>query len=95
MGVDFDKLPYHNNTYGYIDIDVGMASSSKRDNVLARYIKEKTGNFYKPSTDRRDLASANLIIYRCVDSYHSKKLDVYLRKIIYQRLDLLSCFFEH
>lgn len=52
MGVDFDKLPRHNNTYGYIDIDVGMAFSSKRDNVLARYIKEKTGNFYKPSTDR-------------------------------------------
>lgn len=49
MGVDFDKLPRHNNTYGYIDIDVGMASSSKRDNVLARYIKEKTGNFINPA----------------------------------------------
>ena len=50
-------------------------------------IKEKTGNFYKPSTDRGDLASAKLIMYRCVDFYHSKELDVYLRKIIYQRLE--------
>lgn len=47
--MDFDKLPRHNNIYGYIDIDVGMASSSKRDNVLARYIKEKTGNFINPA----------------------------------------------
>ncbi len=83
--MDFDKLPRHNNTYGYID--VGMAFSSKRDNVLAWYIKVKTGNFYKPSTDRGALASANLIMYRCVDFYHSKELDVYLRKIIYQRLE--------
>lgn len=90
MGVDFDKLPYHDNTYGYIDIDVGLAFYSKRDNVLARYIKEKTGNFYKPSTDRGDLASANLIMYRCVDFYHSKELDVFLRKIIYQRLEAIQ-----
>ncbi|WP_407731125.1 hypothetical protein ACJJVG_12360 [Pseudocitrobacter faecalis] len=88
MGVDFDKLPRHNNTYGYID--VGMAFSSKRDNVLAWYIKVKTGNFYKPSTDRGALASANLIMYRCVDFYHSKELDVFLRKIIYQRLEAIQ-----
>lgn len=47
MGVDFDKLPRHNNTYGYID--VGMAFSSKRDNVLARYIKRKPVIFINPA----------------------------------------------
>lgn len=88
--MDFGKLPYHDNTYGYIDIDAGLAFYSKRDNVLARYIKEKTGNFYKPSTERGDLASTNLIMYRCVDFYHSKELDVFLRKIIYQKLEAIQ-----
>ena len=86
MGIDFNKVPLHDNTYGYIDIDAGLGFYSKRNNVLARYIEEKTGDFYKPSTQQGDLASANMVMYKCVDFFHSRALDAFLRKILYKRL---------
>ncbi|HGB4760508.1 TPA: hypothetical protein ACIVKV_004627, partial [Salmonella enterica subsp. enterica serovar Javiana] len=54
-------------------------------NPLASFIENKTGDFYKTRQAYGDLASANMVIYDCIDFYHSKELNVFLRKIISER----------
>ncbi|EAX5333326.1 hypothetical protein AXB75_23055, partial [Salmonella enterica] len=48
MGVVFTKLPLKDNTRGFIDMDMGLAFYRNKDNVLASFIENKTGDFYKP-----------------------------------------------
>nr|WP_242527041.1 hypothetical protein [Salmonella enterica] len=48
MGVVFTKLPLKDNTRGFIDLDMGLAFYRDKDNVLASFIENKTGDFYKP-----------------------------------------------
>lgn len=86
MGVVFDKLPLKDNTTGFIDMDIGLAFYRDKNNVLASFIENKTGGFYKPKQNRGDLASANIVIYECIDFYHSRELSVFLRKIISDRI---------
>ncbi|ESC15955.1 hypothetical protein SEEA0322_23024 [Salmonella enterica subsp. enterica serovar Agona str. 0322] len=85
MGVVFTKLPLKDNTRGFIDLDIGLAFYRNKDNVLALFIENKTGDFYKPRQAYGDLASVNMVIYDCIDFYHSKELNVFLRKIISER----------
>ncbi|HIA4031645.1 TPA: hypothetical protein ACWQBO_005068 [Escherichia coli] len=85
MGVDFTKLPLKDNTMGFIDIDAGLAFYRNKDNALASFINKKTGDFYRPKQTSGDLASSNMVIYDCVNFYHSKELDVFLKKIIHER----------
>ncbi|MDL3639072.1 hypothetical protein QR231_10140 [Salmonella enterica] len=85
MGVVFTKLPLKDNTRGFIDMDMGLAFYRNKYNPLASFIENKTGDFYKPRQAYGDLASANMVIYDCIDFYHSKELNVFLRKIISER----------
>ncbi|EAQ0496942.1 hypothetical protein ILU99_001255 [Salmonella enterica] len=85
MGVVFTKLPLKDNTRGFIDMDMGLAFYRNKDNVLASFIENKTGDFYKPRQAYGDLASVNMVIYDCIDFYHSKELNMFLRKIISER----------
>ncbi|EHG0014613.1 hypothetical protein J1K50_002859 [Salmonella enterica subsp. enterica serovar Magwa] len=85
MGVVFTKLPLKDNTRGFIDMDMGLAFYRNKYNPLASFIENKTGGFYKPRQAYGDLASANMVIYDCIDFYHSKELNVFLRKIISER----------
>ncbi|EBA1259385.1 hypothetical protein NEV71_004645, partial [Salmonella enterica] len=59
MGVVFTKLPLKDNTRGFIDLDIGLAFYRSKDNVLALFIENKTGDFYKPRQAYGDLASVN------------------------------------
>ena len=86
MGVDFTKLPLKDHTAGFIDMDIGLAFYRDKDNVLASFIENKTGDFYKPKQTSGDLVSTNIVIYECIDFYHSRELDVFLRKIITERI---------
>lgn len=86
MGVDFQKLPLKDNTAGFIDMDLGLAFYRDKDNVLASFIEKQTGDFYKPKDTRGDLASANIVIYECIDFYQSNELDVFLRRIISRKM---------
>ena len=82
MGVDFNKLPVKDNTTGFIDIDNGLAFSSERDNELDKFIEVNTGHFYQPKQQGGDLASINLVIYDCMNFYHSKELKQFLKTLI-------------
>ncbi|OMQ24594.1 hypothetical protein [Serratia oryzae] len=82
MGVDFNKLPVKDNTTGFIDIDNGLAFSAERDNELDKFIEVNTGRFYQPKQQSGDLASINLVVYDCMDFYHSKELKQFLKVLI-------------
>ncbi|POP40384.1 hypothetical protein CHU32_27725 [Superficieibacter electus] len=86
MGVDFNKLPLHDYTMGSIDIEKWFAFNATEDNVLNMFIKNKTDHFYKPAQVDGDLAKSNLVIYKCVDFYKSKELDVFLRDLISKKI---------
>ncbi|KEY57105.1 hypothetical protein [Serratia sp. DD3] len=82
MGVDFNKLPLTDNTVGFIDIDMGLAFSAERNNELDKFIEVNTGYFYQPKQQSGDLASINLVVYDCVDFYHSIELKRFLKELI-------------
>ncbi|HAW0505540.1 TPA: hypothetical protein JLJ39_004442 [Escherichia coli] len=79
MGGDFKKLPLKDNTMGFIDIDAELAFYRNKDNILASFINNKTSDFYRPKQTSGDLASSNMVIYYCVNFFHSKELDVFLK----------------
>lgn len=82
MGVEFNKLSLKDYTMGFIDVEEGFALSSDNNNVLDIFIKKNTGDFHKPKHIEGDLAQLNMVIYNCIDFYHSKNLDIFLKKII-------------
>lgn len=82
MGIDFNKLPLKDYTMGFIDIEEGLAFSSDKNNALDMFIKSKTDNFYKTRQTEGDLAQLNMVIYDCVDFYHSRELDALLNSLI-------------
>lgn len=82
MGVDFNKLSLKDNTLGFIDMDNGLAFSAEQNNELDAFIKNKTEKFYRPKQVSGDLASINLVIYDCMDFYHSNELSVFLNELI-------------
>lgn len=82
MGVDFSKQSPADNTIGFIDIDKGYAFSITKNNKLDRFIKEETKNFFRPKHKSGDLSTINLVIYDCVNFYHSKKLNDFLKELL-------------
>ncbi|WP_380177458.1 hypothetical protein [Kalamiella sp. sgz302252] len=82
MVVDFSKQSPVDNTIGFIDIDKGYAFSINKNNNLDRFIKEETKNFFRPKHKSGDLSTINLVIYDCVNFYHSKKLNDFLKELL-------------
>ena len=82
MGLNFNNPPLKDYTMGFIDIEEGLAFSSDKNNALDMFIKIKTDNFHKPRQTEGDLAQLNMVIYDCVDFYHSRELDVLLNNLI-------------
>ncbi|EMB4340339.1 hypothetical protein I5462_18700 [Citrobacter freundii] len=87
MGIDFNKLPLKDYTMGFIDIEEGLAFSSDKNNALDMFIKSKTDNFYKTRQTEGDLAQLNMVIYDCVDFYHSTELNVFLNNLISKKTE--------
>ena len=87
MGIDFNKLPLKDYTMGFIDIEEGLAFSSDKNNALDMFIKSKTDNFYKTRQTEGDLAQLNMVIYDCVDFYHSTELNVLLNNLISKKTE--------
>ncbi|MFH2475108.1 hypothetical protein [Citrobacter freundii] len=87
MGIDFNKLPLKDYTMGFIDIEEGLAFSSDKNNALDMFIKSKTDNFYKTRQTEGDLAQLNMVIYGCVDFYHSTELNVLLNNLISKKTE--------
>ncbi|RXO32062.1 hypothetical protein D0525_23925 [Salmonella enterica] len=86
MGVDFNNLPLHDYTMGFIDVEKWFAFNATKDNTLDVFIRNKTDHFYKPAQVVGDLARSNLVIYNCVNFYQSKELDVFLRDLISKKI---------
>lgn len=86
MGVTFNKLPLKDYSMGFIDVEEGFALSSDRNNVLDVFVKDKTDDFYKPRQAGGDLSHSNMVIYDCVDFYHSIELDVFLNNLILKKV---------
>ncbi|MDV1269422.1 hypothetical protein VC562_24000 [Citrobacter freundii] len=72
---------------GFIDIEEGLAFSSDKNNALDMFIKSKTDNFYKTRQTEGDLAQLNMVIYDCVDFYHSTELNVFLNNLISKKTE--------
>ncbi|HCE8851806.1 TPA: hypothetical protein N2Q63_000347, partial [Citrobacter freundii] len=71
----------------FIDIEEGLAFSSDKNNALDMFIKNKTDNFYKTRQTEGDLAQLNMVIYDCVDFYHSTELNVLLNNLISKKTE--------
>lgn len=82
MGVDFNRLPLTDYTTGFIDIEEGFAFSASENNELDAFITNKTGDFHKPRQSGGDLANVNMVIFDCVDFYHSEELVLFLRDLL-------------
>ncbi|ECA8973238.1 hypothetical protein JK365_22405 [Salmonella enterica subsp. enterica serovar Ceyco] len=87
MGVHFSDYPLKDYTMGFIDIEKGFAFSTNKNNVLDLFIRSETDGFYKPKKTEGDLAGLNMVIYDCVDFYHSRKLSVFLNDTLSEKME--------
>lgn len=86
MGVHFNDYTLKDYTMGFIDIENGFAFSTNKNNALDLFIRTETDEFYRPKKSEGDLAGLNMVIYDCIDFYHSKKLKVFLNDALSEKM---------